>query len=492
MHVLPNRRRATRRAVVRGSLAATAMATPIARKLQATPATPEADDVDTVFSELDELAARRMSELGIPGAAIGVIAGNQEHTAAFGVTSIDQPLPVDADTIFQIGSTTKTYTGTAIMRLVEQGTLDLDAPVQTWLPDFRVADPDVSRDVRLWHLLTHTAGWLDAGTPRTGRGDDALTGFVDSLADVSQVVPPGSRFSYNNSALAVAGRVIEAVTDQPYESAIAELVLQPLGLEHAGFFPEDIMTKSFAVGHADANGELTVVEPWGLERAMNPAGGLAASLNDELRYARFLLGDGTMDGTRLLSADTMTRVHSPLGPEGSVPSIPRHLDAVGVAWLLWTHGGERIISHPGGTEGQQSTFTLVPGRDFAITVLTNANTGVQFGNELTDWALERFLGLPLEPIETIPATPGLIADYSGTYAHPDQPDSIRVGEADGELRLEWQVPDQAPVTIPLILAVDDKAYVDYLGLTAPVDFVRDASGTVAWIRFIGRLVPKTA
>src|SRR5690606_12982401 len=113
-----------------------------------------------------------MSELGIPGAAIGVIAGNQEHTAAFGVTSIDQPLPVDADTIFQIGSTTKTYTGTAIMRLVEQGTLDLDAPVQTWLPDFRVADPDVSRDVRLWHLLTHTAGWLDAGNPRTGRGDD--------------------------------------------------------------------------------------------------------------------------------------------------------------------------------------------------------------------------------------------------------------------------------------------------------------------------------
>src|SRR5690606_22392223 len=124
----------------------------------------------------------------------------------------DHPQPVDTDTLFQIGSTTKTFTGTAIMRLVERAQLDLDETVQTYLPDFEVADADVSREARLWHLLTHTGGWLDGGNPQTGRGDDSLARFVEQSVEMPQVVPSGEYFSYSNLGLATAGRVIEAVT----------------------------------------------------------------------------------------------------------------------------------------------------------------------------------------------------------------------------------------------------------------------------------------
>lgn len=502
--------RTSRRSLLNTSLgaAAAAMAAPIAGRLPAapvsatpvTPATPGADgDPDALFAELDDLIVTRMAELKIPGVAVGVIAGDREHAAGFGVTNVDHPRPVETDTLFQIGSTTKTFTGTAVMRLVEQGALDLEAPVRTYLPDFKVADPGVSREVRVRHLVTHTAGWLDGGDPETGDGDDALARYVGRMASMPQIAPLGTYFSYNNSAVCLAGHVIEAVTGQTYESAITTLVLQPLGLTQTFYFPEEIMNDAFAVGHIvpsdNPQGEPVVVEPWGLPRAYYPAGGLVTSVRDDLRYARFHLGDGTADGRRVLSAASMHRMQSPLGPEGSVPSLGSHLDGVGVNWLLWRRGGERIVSHAGGTTGQQSTFTLVPGRGFAVTVLTNAATGVQFGNEVTDWALERFLALPRPPVTTVAADPARLAEYAGAYALPDGSEPIQIGEVDGALHLAWLVPSfldpaQPRVELPLRLTGEDQAIVDFMGLPVFVDFVRDDAGMVAWIRFVGRLVPR--
>jgi CubicO group peptidase (beta-lactamase class C family) len=320
-------RRISRRTLLKSSLAAsTGAAVPIFARLSgapalAGPATPGAGgDSDALFAELDEFVLARMAALKIPGVAIGVIAGDREHAMGFGVTNVDHPLPVDTDTLFQIGSTTKTFTGTTVMRLVEQGKLDLEAPVRTYLPDFRVADPRVSDEVRLRHLVTHTAGWQDPGFLETGDGDDALTRFVAGMADLPQIAPLGEHFSYNNGAVCLAGRVIETVTGQTYEAAVGELVLEPLGLARASFFPEEIMTEAFAVGHGapqdDQSGAPIVLEPWALPRSVHPAGGLIVSLSDELRSARFHLGDGMANGRRVLSAESLRRMQIPLGPGG--------------------------------------------------------------------------------------------------------------------------------------------------------------------------------
>lgn len=98
-----------------------------------------------------------------------------------------------------------------------------------------------------------------------------------------------------------------------------------------------------------------------------------------------------------------------------MPSIPTRLDAIGVTWLLRSRDGERIVPHHGGRVGQQSTFTLVPGRNFAITVRTNTNSGVQLGNEVTDWTLERVLGVPPQPLMPVQADLALVTEFVGTY-----------------------------------------------------------------------------
>src|SRR5215213_3921256 len=486
--------RFSRRDLLKTSLAASAaVALPVVRELDAASAlagldTPTAgDDLAALFAEFDDVVVNRMAGLKIPGVAIGVIAGDREHARGFGVTNVDHPLPVDTDTLFQIGSTTKTFTGTAVMRLVEQGKLDLEAPVRTYLPDFRVADPRVSEGVRLWHLVTHTAGWQDPGFLEMGDGDDALARFVASMADLPQIAPLGEHFSYNNGAVCLAGRVIEAVTGQTYEAAVGELVLKPLGLDQISFFPEEIMTEAFAVGHGapedDPNGAPVVLEPWALPRSVNSAGGLIVSLADELRYARFHLGDGTANGTRVVSAESLRRMQTPLGPGGSVPGLGENrLEGVGVNWMLWSRGGVRIVAHAGGTYGQQSTLFIVPERDFAMTVLTNAQSGLLLGFEVTNWVLDRFLGLEPPLLATVPIDPVHLAEYAGEYALPDAAETIRIREEDGALRLatsaELLDPGQTEVDLPLRMVGDDLATAEYMGVTLLTDFVRDG-GTVS-------------
>src|SRR5215212_4108115 len=189
----------SRRDLLKSSFAASAAAAvPIVPQSNgepalAGPATPVSGrGADALFVELDDFVVHRMAALKVPGVAIGVIAGDREHATGFGVTNVDHPLPVDTDTRFQIGSTTKTFTGTTIMRLVEQGKLDLGAPVRTYLPEFRGADPEVSGAVQLRHLVTHTAGWYDpAVLPETGDGDDALARLVAGMTDRSQIAPLG-------------------------------------------------------------------------------------------------------------------------------------------------------------------------------------------------------------------------------------------------------------------------------------------------------------
>ena len=140
MDRLPKRQMPRRHLLKAFSAASAAsVAAPLVAKLHAASAptrsaTPTpAGDLAALFAELDAFVANRMAELKVPGVAIGVIAGDREHAMGFGVTNVDHPLPVDTDTLFQIGSTTKTFTGTAIMRLVEQGRLDLEAPVRSYL-----------------------------------------------------------------------------------------------------------------------------------------------------------------------------------------------------------------------------------------------------------------------------------------------------------------------------------------------------------------------
>jgi CubicO group peptidase (beta-lactamase class C family) len=298
------------------------------------------------------------NELEVPGVAVGIFHEERERYAFHGVTSVENPLPVDDATLFQFGSIGKTFTSVALLRLVEAGTVDLNAPVRTYVPELTLRDPAVAGTVTVLQLLNHTAGWDGDFFEDTGDGDQALATFVERMAGLRQTSPPGSVVSYNNAALSLAGRVIEKVTGITFERAVKDLVLDPVGLRMTFYFPNDVMTRRFAVGHRhEPDGSFKVLRPWSMPRSGNPMGGMAAPAPDLIRWARFHLDHGrNVNGTQVVAADLIEGMQRPTAEvAGSALG-----DAVGISWLLSEVGGERIVAHGGSTLGQYGAFVMVP------------------------------------------------------------------------------------------------------------------------------------
>src|SRR5688572_18115444 len=239
---------------------------------------PAGAQADARFDRIRAAMEDKMKEYGVPGAAVGVYFKGQSATLGLGVTSIDNPLPVTADTLFQVGSISKTFTGTLLMQLVDAGKLKLDARVRDSIRSFRVKDPAASRDATLLTTLTHMGGWEGDYFDDPGSGDDALARVVERMAGLEQVAPFNSVWSYNNAGFYVAGRAIELATGKPYETALKEMLLEPLGLKRTFIFPADVMAERFVVGHSGPVGKPAVARPWALARAAHAVGGVVASV----------------------------------------------------------------------------------------------------------------------------------------------------------------------------------------------------------------------
>jgi CubicO group peptidase (beta-lactamase class C family) len=433
-----------------------------------------------------------MEKYAIPGVGLGLWYRGREYVRGFGITSVDKPSPVTADTVFWIGSTTKTFTATIIMRLVERGRISLDRPVRAYLPDFQTKDPSVAARVTVRQLLKHTAGWQGDYFEDTGDGDDALARYVAGMTKLPQLTPLGKVFSYNNAAIGVAGRIIEVVTGKPYEVAARELLVDPLGLDHSRFFASELGGFSVAASHNLVDGK-PVVEPSfeQMPRALHPIGGLRSTARDQLRYARYHLGHPGLP--HLLSDRSRIAMRSNPGPGGT---LFVELTGVGISWMLRpTAEGVTVVQHGGDWSGQHSGFLMVPQRDFAITVLTNSEGGPLLVADLfgDDWALREFAG-----VSNLPAVPRQLparklAKYTGTYVSR----AIGVDGSPEELGLDLTADDgelvasldgQVALRLPFyrkdyVLALDPAGQPTH----SRANFLTSPDGEVEWFRYGGRL-----
>jgi CubicO group peptidase (beta-lactamase class C family) len=415
----------------------------------------------------------------VPGVAVGVLDADGERTWGFGITNVEHPLPMDADTVSEIASITKTMTATLAARLAGEGRLDLDAPVRRYLPAFRVADPDASEQVTVRDLFTHTAGWFGEYLPPTGYGADALEAAVATMAGLEQVSPRGT-FSYNNASLAVAGRVIEIVTGTPFERATRELLFEPLGMTRSAFRAEDVLYERLAAGHTIHDGKPTLVRSrLGEGGGGAPFGGVRSTVRDLLRYARLHLGDGTApDGSQLVPAGILAGMREPrvaTGPHGSI----------GLSWFLEDRGGMRIASHGGATIAHVSHLVLAGPAAFVI--LTNGATGGRLAGLLTEWLLTEWLGLPARPMSEPQRSQPALEPYVGSYWAPLS--DIAIVEEGGELvmRQTWKGSVAERPTPPPVRLLFSAPDVVIGAAGAPLgDFIRDADGTVAYFRYGGR------
>ena len=455
--------------------------------------------------DLQAVVEATAEELAVPGVAVGVLHEGREAYAFAGVTSIENPLEVNADTLFQFGSTGKTFTSTALLRLVDQGHFDLDTRVKDLIPELRLKDRSVEDRVTVLQLTNHTAGWSGDLLTSTGDGDDALAKFVEMLAEVEQVTPLGETVSYNNAALSVAGRIIEKVTGQTFEHAMKELVFEPLGMQHSFFFPGEVMTRRFAVGHNQApDGTVSVARPWALPRNGNPAGGIAANAADQIAWARFHLGDGTApDGTRVLSEKLLKQMQEPtVDMRGSALG-----DYVGISWLIRDVDGVRFVGHGGTMNGQHAEFLMVPERDFAVISMTNCGpNGPMFNDRIAKWALETHLGI-VEPdpqpvllgdaaleeftghYETVAVDVHITADAGGLLLKVEpKPETRKALQEEGTDPSELEQP---PIPIGFLPGDGDRYVVtDGPGKGMKGYFARDAAGHIRGAHIGGRLATR--
>jgi CubicO group peptidase (beta-lactamase class C family) len=447
-------------------------------------------DVEELFAGICDRIPDAMARHKVPGVALGIVCEGREFMKGFGVTNVRHPLPVDEKTLFQIGSTTKTFTATGVMRLVEDGRLTLDEPIRTYLPDFTMRDPEVTTRLTMRHLLIHVGGWDGDFFPDTGNGDDALARYVKLMAELPQLTPLGTILSYNNAAFSLAGRVVEAVTDKTYEAALEELVLAPLGLKHSFLFPADSMTHSFAVGHATIGNRTVVLRPWQTVRACGPAGGITTSMIDQLRYARFHLGDGTNeDGVRVLRPESIAMMQTP-GNAGMLDI------KMGLAWMTRDIGGLRRVFHGGGTYGQLSAFTITPARKFGFALVTNSANGALLNLDVTKGLVAKFLGNEEPEPAEIPMTPSQMAEYSGRYTQAGN--DVEITTDAGKLMMQLHPkggfptkdtppgPTPPPFRVGLVgedrIAMIEPPIKDIQG-----EFIRNPDGSIAWLRWGSRI-----
>jgi CubicO group peptidase (beta-lactamase class C family) len=441
-----------------------------------------------------DIAATARSELArlrVPGVAVGVIAGGTWYAAGLGVTNLHHPLEVTPDTLFQVGSTSKTFTATAVMLLSDEGRLDVEATVRTYIPDFRLRSEEDAARVTIRHLLTHYGGWMGDYFKDFGTDSNALALMVEKMADARQVTPAGFAFSYSNAAFNVLARIVEVVSGEVFESFIEERFLQPLGMDHTTYFAHDAIVHRVAAGHLDTKDGPVPSGHWRINRSIAGSSGVISSVVDQLKWAAFHMGDGTAPGgERILRAETLRAMQTPQAVAGSM------CDAMGWGWMLDEVGGHRIVKHGGAINGQLSSFEFVPSLGYACTVLTNGEEG---GREARDTiaaaCLERFTGLRRELPEPDPSLVPSLGGYAGHYRQ--RLAELYVTVEDGALVVQDRQPawraaieprdvDPPPAHVKLF-APDRGVVIDGAHRGERCEFLRGDDGAVAWLRWDGRL-----
>ncbi|HYE88374.1 MAG TPA: serine hydrolase domain-containing protein [Vicinamibacterales bacterium] len=477
--------------------------TAVALCIALTPVASTQDRHNTRFDAIVALTEAKMKEYKVPGVALGIYEEGVITTRALGVTNVEDPIPVNDHTVFPIASISKTFAATMVMRLVEQGKLDLEAPVRTYLPEFKVRDEAVSRDVTVWNLLTHSAGW-EGQVSGPERGTDTLRNFVATvMPDLMQIAPfdsaqgrpPAAVWSYNNAGFSVSGRVIEAVTGTSINQAVRDLIFTPLGLAHAGSTAGEFMVNRFASGHGVRNDASFLQRPFSPSVSVT-AGGVGLCITDLLNYARFHLGDGTApDGRRLLSTASLESMRTAQLHKQSTD------DDIGLGWHLRNVGSLRVAAHGGTLAGHILLLEIVPEKNFAVGILTNSITGWRLIQDVEREVLKQYHGATFPKnhaiahrglVETLPNVEPLAsqpdpAPYVGRYLRPMNAVAVRVDA--GRLVVQ-EIPNggEPRTLMPIAFFGPDRAVVtEGNDKGQSIEFVRDTKGAVNWVRVVGRV-----
>lgn len=394
------------------------------------------------LSEVSHWIAERLPALreqyDVPAAAVGVLADGEVVDHAAGVLSMSTGVEATPDSVFQIGSVTKLWTSSLVMQLVDEGKVDLDATVRTYLPEFRIADEEAASAITVRQLLTHMSGFEGDIFTDTGVGDDCVEKYLGVLHDVPQLFTPGSMWSYNNAGFSVLGRLVEVLRGKPYDVCVRTHLIEPLGITHAATSPYEAILFRAAVGHIQPEQDAPhrPAPVWALTRSNIAAGSMfAMSARSLLAFARMHLEDGrAADGTQVLAPGTPARMRA---REAVLPDLGHFGDSWGLGFERYETPDGLIVGHDGATIGQYAYLRLVPDAGVAVALLTNGGNAAALYADLAGHVLGELTRVRLPALPQPPADPPRVdaTAYLGTYSC-DMADLAVTQDDDGRVWLD--------------------------------------------------------
>jgi CubicO group peptidase (beta-lactamase class C family) len=391
-------------------------------------------------SELRARAERILNRRPAVGLALGVVRdGHLEAFHGHGLADIASGIPIDADTVFRIGSVTKTMTAIAVMQLWERGLVDLDAPANDYLRGYRLVSAEPSlKPATLRHLLTHTAGVPEvrglgdlrqaAWTPSGGRPALLSVKIGEPLPSLAEyyrgglrvVVEPGTAFAYTNHGFATLGQIVEDVSGQPLDQYFRRRLFEPLGMADTDLVRSGRIAARLATGYVLGRRGATPVPDRDWLGA--GAGGIYSTTRDMARFAAALLGGGANEHARILEPATVATMFEP-----HFQLDPR-LPGMGLGFFRDEVGGYRVVVHDGILPGFNSELLVAPDDGVGVIAFTNGSSGAFAWLQVElHGLLRQLLGLPDEAIRSdVPHHPEIWADLCGRYAFPPRISDLRV------------------------------------------------------------------
>lgn len=350
------------------------------------------------ITEIDDVINESLQRWGIPGATLGVTLRGETIERAYGIANLETSQPVLPASIFRLASISKPFTATLAMTLVDEGLLDLDTPIASYLPSVTLADAATREALTMRHLLSHTGG-IDCEFPsdvaRYGSNDDALGALIENYDDLRQWTNPGELWSYCNTGFWLAGAAISAITGVSFEQAMRDRVFTPLGLERSCYAADEAIVHPIALGHnptSPTGTEHALVRSFAYPRVRRPSGGVITNVRDVLRFANAHMGIG---GVNLLSDSSRVAMQEPVARLRQ--TTPDHW---GIGWEVIEHPQGRIIGHGGSFGGYQTQLSIVPDQAFAFVLLTNSARGSAAFPKIKRYLIEAFTGITLGLPET--------------------------------------------------------------------------------------------
>jgi CubicO group peptidase (beta-lactamase class C family) len=370
----------------------------LGQKKTAVPAPPV--DTASKLQGLDELARQAMQQWKVPGLAIGIVQnGKVIYAKGYGFRDVEHKLPVNTDTLFPIGSISKSFTSLAFAMLNDEGKVDWDKPVRSYLPEFQMNDPVASEHAVPRDLFSHRTG-----LPRHDivwySSDFSRADMVSRLRYLKPNKEFRSAYHYNNLTIMTMGYLEGKVTSLGWEGTIREKIFSPLGMAHSDLSVEDIeKTDNHALPY-ELKKEVVTQVPFHNIDAIGPAGSINSSIADMSHYLTFQLGDGKYEGKQLVSESNLRLMHS---PQTSMPDLPPAFSfpelghfSYGLTWVVTAYRGHDLVWHNGGIDGFYALLSLLPDDHMGVVVLTNM-PGQPAPEILAYNVYDRLLGLDQVP-----------------------------------------------------------------------------------------------